>query len=232
MTNIKTFKIYKISFPNGKFYIGFTSMKLSERMQKHYYKMRKGLNYPLYNALRKYSNQESVDVLDTCYSLEDAVNKEIFFIKKFDSYNNGYNQTIGGEGTLGFSPSLETRKKIAKANTGKVKSLEDRLNISKRFKGIGKTEEHCKKISLANKGRLSKLKGTEKPRLEKLKLAESRNSKPFLVYEEKTGKFIGKWELRSECAKSLNLRKEYIRDCLNKPSKHKSACGFIFKYVG
>ena len=40
------------------------------------------------------------------------------YIKKYNSYGeNGYNMTYGGEGTLGWIPSEETKRKIGLANS-------------------------------------------------------------------------------------------------------------------
>lgn len=49
--------------------------------------------------------------------------REEFYIRKFNSHcvhGNGYNMTFGGEATLGWVPSEETRKKISEANKGKI----------------------------------------------------------------------------------------------------------------
>lgn len=43
---------------------------------------------------------------------------EIFFIKYYDTYNNGYNSTHGGEGSLGRITKEETKRKIGEANKG------------------------------------------------------------------------------------------------------------------
>ena len=46
----------------------------------------------------------------------------------------------------------EAKKKISIANTGKSRTLEHRLNLSKSQKGLKKSEEHKRKIGEANKG--------------------------------------------------------------------------------
>lgn len=43
-------------------------------------------------------------------------NLEKYFIKKFDSYNCGYNSTVGGDGTEYYRVSEETKLKISKSH--------------------------------------------------------------------------------------------------------------------
>lgn len=66
---------------------------------------------------------------------------EIAYIKFYDSYNCGYNCTLGGDGHLGFKVSEETKQKISKSNTGKKRSAEAKLKMSEIQKGKG-----CKKV--------------------------------------------------------------------------------------
>lgn len=49
--------------------------------------------------------------------------------------------------------SEETKKKISKANKGKIRSEEQRNNISRSLKGRSLSEEHRRKIGEASKGR-------------------------------------------------------------------------------
>lgn len=87
--------IYKIeNLINKKCYIG-QSINIQRRWNIHKTDSRKP-KYPLYLAFKKYGIENfSFEVLEEC--LEEELNeKEIFWISKFDSYFNGYNQTLGG----------------------------------------------------------------------------------------------------------------------------------------
>src|ERR1035437_5084579 len=68
----------------------------------------------LYRALNKYPfSVWHIDILASGFRSEKTMNKaEIFWIKKFDSKNKGYNCTEGGEGTVGFKHSEETKIKL------------------------------------------------------------------------------------------------------------------------
>lgn len=95
--------IYKITnLINKKIYIGKTSFTIQKRWQEHKREVSKS-NFkkrPLYAALLKYGFENfSIEVLEECSN--ELVNKrEIFWIKKLGSYENGYNATLGGDGVL------------------------------------------------------------------------------------------------------------------------------------
>ena len=86
---------------------------------------------------------------------------EIATIAKYDSFNNGYNATLGGStsgGMTGKKHSEETCKKISEALKGKPgrkKTEEEKLKISLGNKGKPKppkTAEHRQKLREARKG--------------------------------------------------------------------------------
>lgn len=107
--------IYKITNTvNGKSYIGQTSNKKGfngrysysgngiERVFKYYeYRKNNGLRFndKLYKPMIKYGiDKFEVDVaLDYAYSREELNLKEIFYINKFNSIDNGYNLKDGGD---------------------------------------------------------------------------------------------------------------------------------------
>ena len=55
---------------------------------------------------------------------------ESYFIKEYDSFKNGYNLTLGGEGTLGRPTTDVTKNKISEALKNKPKSKEHLLKMS------------------------------------------------------------------------------------------------------
>lgn len=92
--------IYKIiNKVNNKIYIGQTSRTVRERYNEHLSSaFSKNLDQPLYRAMRKYGkNNFEVVTIEEC-SLEDINDREIYYIDKYNSYNNGYNATLGGDG--------------------------------------------------------------------------------------------------------------------------------------
>jgi hypothetical protein len=67
---------------------------------------------------------------------------EVYFVEYYDSYRSGYNETIGGDGVIGYSHTPETRARIGAASKG-----------NQHTKGRKLSEEHKAKISAAGRGR-------------------------------------------------------------------------------
>lgn len=88
--------IYKITNKvNGKSYIGQTRYTIDFRWRQHQHKKD---NTYFHNAIHKYGIENfSIEILEEC-NIEDLSSKEIFYIAKYDTFNNGYNLTIGGDG--------------------------------------------------------------------------------------------------------------------------------------
>lgn len=124
--------IYKISFANThKVYIGKSCQPLT-RWGRHKHEANVGNNAHLYKAMRKYGIENAVfEVIVTCLEdTKDCANHcEKLLIEQYDSFNNGYNMTPGGDGPgIGaehhnygkhwkLSPS--TKAKMSKAQKGK-----------------------------------------------------------------------------------------------------------------
>lgn len=86
---------------NGKKYVGQTIRDLEDRINAHFYNSNKrDLNMAITKAIKKYG----IDNFKW-YILEDGIpkellnEKEVYYIKDYDTYFNGYNLTIGGRYT-------------------------------------------------------------------------------------------------------------------------------------
>lgn len=113
--------IYKITnIINGKCYIG-QSLYLKKRIRRHLsYKSHKD-NLALYKAFDKYGvDKFAIEILETidtekCDNIKSELDRlEIFYIKKYNSYSSGYNQTLGGDaGITGYKFTEEQRRKVS-----------------------------------------------------------------------------------------------------------------------
>lgn len=90
--------IYKITNQiNNKSYIG-QSIDVEARLKEHV----RNIKYPqktniLYQAMRKYGVENFLfEILEEC-PIDNLNDREIFYIKLYDSYYNGYNATLGGK---------------------------------------------------------------------------------------------------------------------------------------
>lgn len=109
---------------NNKIYIGLTKNTLEKRWKQHFNKaLKNDCNTPFYNAIRKYGiDCWNMKVVFECENTEIAKQKEIEYISLYDSYNNGYNATFGGDGNNGILMSKESNLKRSFALKGKPKN--------------------------------------------------------------------------------------------------------------
>ena len=79
--------------------------------------------------MRKYGQEKFIiELIEEC-DLNVIYETEKKYIEQYDSYNNGLNSTIGGEGCLGYTHSPEIRQKISEntknGNSHKGKTYEE-----------------------------------------------------------------------------------------------------------
>lgn len=95
-------KIYKITNKlNGKIYIGQTIKTLAERFQKHCWGTTENdkyhLNMAIKKAIRKYGKENFTIELIEEVETTKLDEREVYWISFYDSYNKGYNCTLGGQ---------------------------------------------------------------------------------------------------------------------------------------
>lgn len=169
------YKIYRYTFPDGKFYIGMTSLSIEERRDCGY-----SHNPALKKALKVGWRKIKAEILDTADTREKAFKLEEYYIDLFDATNKGYNISKGGQSTYkGLKHTEEYKKKMSDLCKGKkfsdetlrklkdahawqrraVISLDYEGNIIKRYKSLSDAAEdvggHKTNISRACAGHKS-----------------------------------------------------------------------------
>lgn len=89
---------------NGKKYIGMTTWTLEDRKKSHRLRSQKKTKYNSHfnNAIRKYGfDAFEWEEIDNAMFIKDLEEKEKYWIEYYDTYYNGYNSTLGGEGANG-----------------------------------------------------------------------------------------------------------------------------------
>lgn len=177
---IKKCGIYKITNPKNCIYIG-QSIDCERRKSVYKRGQLKGQSR-LENSVKKYGwESHTFEIIELC-SVEILNDREIFYIKKYKSFNTkkGLNLQSGGNSPL-FSD--ETKLKIKNSQLGKVLSEETKLKISLSHKGKKLSEEHKIKIGKSGIGRVfseesrlkksKSLKGLVKTEEQKIKISNS-----------------------------------------------------------
>ncbi len=206
--------IYKAtSKTTQKTYIGQSSQTLQERINQHNSQAcGKQYNYHFHNAIRKYGAEDfSYEIIeDGIKTIEELNDRERYWIKYCDSYKNGYNSTLGGEGRL---------------------TRDDEL--IKRLFEEGKTTEEICEITNYSRGtvyksyRLSNL--TQENLERKNQITKERCSYKVDQYSLK-GKFVQTWESATECGKHFGSQ-SLISALCRQEKNILSAYGFLFKYT-
>jgi group I intron endonuclease len=172
IANMSIYSIYLIrNKVNQKCYVGYTSQKPEARWKQHI-NISKHPERPQYKRIHmafvKYGI-ENFDFSTICQSKDKNYALSVLepmFILQYNSFECGYNSTLGGE----INPPIteETRKKmsesgkkkiltdehkeklrIARMTNKRVVPLEERVAISLRFKGKPKSEESKEKMRIA-----------------------------------------------------------------------------------
>lgn len=229
---------------NGKVYIGKTTRTLEIRKKQHIIEA-KNCKFHFHKAIQKWGESSfDWEVLFTAQDQKELNEKEIFFIKQYDTYKNGYNQTKGGEGQLGWVPSEETRKLWSEQRKGtnqyttgyihpKSKKLwsEERKEQEKK-KGEQRRMAANKKRSEKLKGRVPWNKGVETGAQSKEhinKIQEARRKSGFVkviqVFLE-NGELYAEYNSQTACKQDLKIDHKTIKKYIDTETAYK---GFILR---
>ena len=118
---------------NGKQYIGKTTKANPiERFREHiiegrFHRLDKGR--ALLRAIRKYGEENfEFNVIEECSETE-ASDREMYYIRLYGTYHNGYNETLGGDGTLRIDYDEAVKEYFKTCN---IPAASDALNINPR----------------------------------------------------------------------------------------------------
>jgi len=230
--------LYSITNPvNNKKYIGISS-EFDNRKRNHLWHLRnnKHGNEKLQNAFNKYGEENFCFDIILCFLSNDRLELlkiENNFIEKYDTYKNGYNKSIGFDGSILLKPSEKWRKSTSermKGNTywlGRKQSEEHIYKRTRVHKGKTLSKETKSKISDSRKGKFT---GEDNPFYGKSHTEEFKNE-----IAKKLGKKIRCVETGevfnsvSECAKQMNAdRRNVQRVCTG---KYKSTKGYSFEFI-
>lgn len=140
--------VYKITNNiNGKIYIGKT-INMHKRHLKYLSCVRNGSSQPIVKAMIKYGVENFTFEVVSTFMNEDELNKgEIYYINKFNSINEGYNISLGGDG--GDTMSNHKNKDII------YKKRSAKISGNNSYQYRHDLDEHIKEIIELNSNGLS-----------------------------------------------------------------------------
>lgn len=127
--------IYKITNTiNSKSYIGQTIQNVKERFYQHCAtKCSKAVsNMAIHRAIKKYGKSNfTVEVIEEIDST-NLNDRERYWIRYYDSYNNGYNSTEGGQDGIKLFKNLDTESIVREYKSGKsLREIGRLFNVDK-----------------------------------------------------------------------------------------------------
>lgn len=151
--------IYRITNQiNTKSYIGQTKYSLEKRWTQHKSAAKSGSELHFSKAIRKYPLETwNLEILETIDDPNILSEREIYWIGVYNTFNDGYNSTSGGEcGSL----SEEGKLKISIANSGEKNGMYGKTSPKK---GTKLSTETIEKMKKSLKGRKVWNKGIPNP---------------------------------------------------------------------
>ena len=239
--------VYCFTAPNGKRYVGITSLKPE-------YRWREGKGYKhnhyLSNSIKKYG-WENIKKEIIADNISEIYAKELekFYIKEWDLMNpvKGYNQTIGGDGAPGLVRTEVAKKNSKEAQKGSTTKKVLKFNVDGTFikefetmtEAYRETGIHYSKISLVCNGK-RKTAGGFMWRFEDIERDNDGNIEPAkpnpkppqkkVFQYEVDGTLINTYISTVEAAKALGIDNSSICAVCN--GRKKTTKGYVFRYDG
>lgn len=206
---------------NGKQYVGKTDWSIEKRFQEHCNDRGKR-NFekrPLYDAMNKYGVEHfHIKKLEEC-ATEDSNDREIYWIEKLNTYHNGYNATVGGDG----------------------KPFYNYVDIANKYLELQNQKETAKYFNCDVDTVRRACKGQNISIISSQKLVKQKFGKPVVMLDKKTGKEIKRFASITEAAHYLadnKIAKKFDRGIIGHISQsiaqthnRKSAYGYKWKYI-
>lgn len=260
--------VYRYVSPDGKCYVGQT---IDETRRKWEFKRSIHSNSYRSSKLKEaiglygFDNFEYEVLFIGEYASKEEAQRELYkmemyFIEYFDSYNNGYNMTFGGDGVKGHRLEGEAKESMIKKlkeyysihdnpfkgkkhsdDTKKILSEHAKLRVGKKAAMYGKhiSEKQKEVLSKCAKQRI----GEKNPFFGKLhkestkKKISDANSKPVCQIDSKTGEILNEFSSAFEAGKYLGnprLNSEIVKCCrgyISPSGKRYLTCkGYKWKY--
>lgn len=199
--------IYKITNDiNQKVYIGKTEFSVEKRFKEHResYKKERCEKRPLYAAMNKYGIEHFH--VETIEETDNPEEREMYWIEHYDSFENGYNATMGGDGKKYIDYDLVVAK---------YEELQNAVEVAKQL--------NISKWSVRN---ILRSRGIEI--VSSSEIIQKKYSKPVAKIDIKTGEILEIYPSYMEAERN-NGNTRHIADVCN--GKRKSCKGFYWKWV-
>lgn len=227
MEKIKKCKVYKITSPSGRIYVGSTTQSIEERW-KHYKSLDCKSQTKIYNSLKKYGPENHIFEVIWEGVLEDMFKMERIFGDMFNvlDMKKGLTCQLPGYDDIPPKTSEETKKRLSESGKKRPKiSEETRGKLSETSRGRimpERTDEYKKNVSEKHKGKSSELSA------KCLIKARLKLQRPVDMFDLNWN-YVMSFDSMETAAKHLNRHNSNIRVSA-KSDGLKTCCKHRFKY--
>lgn len=227
--------IYKIqSKINNKIYIGKTNnFKIRKWQHIHLLKKNDHHNKHLQNhfnkhiAIKSFEEVFSFDIIETCSTLEDSNNLEIYWINYYKSKNKNllFNLTEGGDSVVLVQEVEKKRIETIRNKQSPIFMYDLYGNFIKKYRCIQDAAEELNIVNSRISASIRKKQRCGKYIFNKEKISfemySSSNEVVVYVYTIE-GIFIGKYRSIASAARELNLNKNAVSNAFNREIRYKN----------
>lgn len=260
--------VYRYVSPDGKSYVGQTinesrrKLEFKRSVRSNTYrssKLKEAIELYGFDNFR-YEVLFMVEYVSKEEAQRELYKMEMYFIEYYDSYNNGYNMTFGGDGVKGCPLEGAAKESMIKKlkeyysihdnpfkgkkhsdETKKILSEQAKLRVGENASMYGKhlSDKQKEILSKCAKQRI----GNKNPFFGKLHKESTKNriseanSKPVYQIDSKTGEILNEFSSALEAGKYLGnpkLNSEIIKCCrgyVSPSGRHYLTCkGYKWKY--
>lgn len=214
--------IYKITNTiNNKCYIG-QSRDIKTRWAKHLSSYKSSPEWKLYRAFKKYGIEAfKFEVIEQC-QIEELNDKEVFWIEYYDSFNTGYNMTLGGEACNGTNDKKVYQYDLSGQFIKEYKSAHDAARENNiQFTNICKV---CR-----NERKTAGGFGWSYIKMEKIEPIKTKRLGDGTVLQfTKNGEFVAEYPTAKAAMRETGINDTTIANVCK--GKGKTAGGFVWKY--
>lgn len=222
-----------------KNYIGQTRTSLNERIRSHRWRaIHEPNNFYFYNAWNKHGENSlewsvleriSSDTLENLSKLLDQ--REIYWIKYYDSFNNGYNLTPGGQGGIGFVQCKAV--KVFKENGEFIDIYDSIKEAAKAFNIDNSGITKCCKRLLSSSGRKDGYRLIWRYLNDTYTQEDADKLDPIIfdAYLYDTNEYVGTYKSVKEFQRDFSVGRTAVSTNLNEKSKYMISKDKIKLYV-
>lgn len=203
---------------NGKRYVGKTEFDINKRFKEHCsdaFKSRNE-NRPLHRAIRKYGVEHfHIRLIEETDFPEE---REMYWISQRDTYRNGYNATLGGDGKRYLDYDLI------------IQTYRDVMNISETAKICGVSRDSVQQILNVNNIDVKHSTDILRERLQKTVGMYDKNNHSKLIKSFSSTREASKYLIENciTTSKENGVSAHISQVCNNQRS---SAYGYYWKYI-